>query len=123
MFLREWEWVGAERSLLRALALDREHSFSRLFYGRLLEAVGKLQEGLDVKLGALKRDAFSPLIHLEIAMSHFNQRLYDGAIEWASKTLHLDPHHLLAHELVAAPSRKVRDVSNTWMSLSLEALC
>jgi DNA-binding winged helix-turn-helix (wHTH) protein len=104
MFLSQWEWVAAERSLRRALALDPGHSIAALLRGRLLEALGDLQDGLGMKLRALERDPFSPLVHLEIAMSYFNQRCYDRTIEWARKTLHLDSRHVLAHEVLAAAS-------------------
>jgi tetratricopeptide (TPR) repeat protein len=57
-----------------------------------------------MKLRALEREPFSPLVHLEIAMSHFNQRRYDDTIEWAEKTLQLDPCHSLARELRAGAS-------------------
>jgi len=104
MFLSEWVWIAAERSLGRALALNPHDAVAALLYGRLLEALGKLPEGLAMKLRALERAPFSPLVHLEIAMSYFNQRRYDCTIEWAGKTLRLDPDHLLAREVQAAAS-------------------
>jgi tetratricopeptide (TPR) repeat protein len=104
MFLSEWEWVAAERSLRRARALDPSHSMAALLYGRLLETLGELQDGLGMKLRALERDPFSPLVHLEIGMSHFNQRRYDRTSDWVRKTLYLHPRHVLAHELLAAAS-------------------
>jgi DNA-binding winged helix-turn-helix (wHTH) protein len=104
MFLSEWAWIAAERSLRRALALDPDHSHALLLYGRLLEAFGQHEEGLSMKLKALAREPFLPLVHLEIAMSYFNQRRYDDAIDWAGKTLLLDETHALAREVVAAAS-------------------
>ena len=124
MFLSEWAWIPAERSLLRALALNPDHAVAALLYGRLLEALGKLQEGLAMKLTALEREPFSPLVHLEIAMSYFNQRCYDGTIEWAGKTLQLNPNHSLAREAWAGASLakgdgrlRRRDVSKPRASL------
>src|SRR5262245_58653247 len=70
LFFSEWNWVGAERSLLRALRLNPNHSEAYLVYGQLLDALGKLKEGLNTKLKALERDPFSPLIHLQISMSY-----------------------------------------------------
>jgi tetratricopeptide (TPR) repeat protein len=102
LFLSEWDWIGAERSLSRALELNPNHTEAYLLYGRLLEALGKLQEGLETKLRALERDPFSPVVHLQIATSYWNQRRYDEVIEWANKTLDLDPRHLLAREFLAA---------------------
>ena len=78
-------------------------------YGRLLEALGRLQDGLELKLKALERDPFSPAVHLQISLWSWNQRRYDDAIEWASKTLALDPDHLLAREHLAAAYWKKGD--------------
>lgn len=101
MFFGEWNWTGAERSLKRALQLNPNHSEAYLVYGQLLDALGRLEEGLETKLRALERDPFSPLVHLEISLSYWNQRRYDDAIDWANKTLELDPRHPHAREYLA----------------------
>ncbi len=101
LFLGEWNWFAAERCFKRALALNPDHTEAYVLYGRLLETLGRLQEGLDMKLKALERDPFSPAVHLQIALSYWNQRRYDDVIEWSNKTLALDPNHLLAREYLA----------------------
>ncbi len=68
MFLGEWTWIGAERSLQRALELEPTHTQARLLYGHLLEAQGRLADGLAMKLRALEHDPFSPSVHLAIAL-------------------------------------------------------
>jgi tetratricopeptide (TPR) repeat protein len=75
----------------------------------LLEALGRLEEGLEVKLRALERDPFSPLVHLQISLSYWNQRRYDDAIAWANKTLELDPRHPHAREHLAGAYWKKGD--------------
>ncbi|HVQ41225.1 MAG TPA: winged helix-turn-helix domain-containing protein [Vicinamibacterales bacterium] len=109
MFMAEWDWIGAERSLQRALELDPRHTQARLLYGRLLDAQGRLDEGLAMKLRALETDPFSPSVHVAIALSYWNQRKYDEAIRWANKTLTLDPHHGLAREFLAGAYWKLGD--------------
>ncbi|MBV8818302.1 MAG: tetratricopeptide repeat protein, partial [Acidobacteriaceae bacterium] len=109
LFLSEWNWIGAERSLRRALELNPNHTEACLVLGRLLEATGRLKEGLQLKLKALERDPRSPLVHLQISLSYWNQRRYDESIEWANKTLELDPHHMLAREHLAAAYWKKGD--------------
>jgi tetratricopeptide (TPR) repeat protein len=101
LFLSEWDWIAAERSVTRALEINPNHTEAHLLYGRLLEALGKLDDGLAMKMRALERDPLSPLVHLQVAMSYWNQRRYDDAIVWANKTLELDPRHLLAREFLA----------------------
>jgi DNA-binding winged helix-turn-helix (wHTH) protein/tetratricopeptide (TPR) repeat protein len=109
LFFGEWNWEGAERSLKRALQLDPHHTEAYLLSGQLLEALGKLEEGLEMKLKALERDSFSALVHLQISMSYWNQRRYDDAIEWANKALELDPQHPHAREHLAGAYLKKGD--------------
>ena len=101
MFIGEWDWTGAERSLQRALEINPQHTQARLLYGRLLDAQGRLDDGLAMKLRALETDPFSPAVHIAIALSYWNQRRFDDAIRWANKTLDLDPAHGLAREFLA----------------------
>jgi DNA-binding winged helix-turn-helix (wHTH) protein/Tfp pilus assembly protein PilF len=101
MFMGEWDWIGAERSLQRALEVAPTHTQARVLYGRLLETQGKLTEGLAMKLRALETDPFSPSVHLAIALSYWNQRRFEDATRWANKTLELDAGHGLAREFLA----------------------
>jgi DNA-binding winged helix-turn-helix (wHTH) protein/tetratricopeptide (TPR) repeat protein len=97
----DWDWSAAEASLNRALHLNPNHTEAYLLYGRLLEAVGAVREGLEMKLKALERDPLSPGVHLQIALSYWHLRSFDEMIEWAEKTLRLDPSHTLALEHLA----------------------
>jgi len=107
MFFGEWDWTGAERSLGRALELNPHHTQARVLFGRLLDAQGRLEAGLDMKLRALERDPMSPSVHLAIALSYWNQRRYDESIRWAGKTLELDPGHPMAREFLAGAHWKM----------------
>jgi DNA-binding winged helix-turn-helix (wHTH) protein len=109
MFLAQWDWIGAERSFQRALELDPRHTQARLLYGRLLDALGRFEEGLAMKLRALETDPFSPSVHVALALSYWNQRKYDDAIRWANKTLDLDPLHGLAREFLVGAYWKLGD--------------
>ena len=46
LFASEWDWVAAERSLRRALQINPTHTEALLAYGGLMEALGRLEEGL-----------------------------------------------------------------------------
>jgi DNA-binding winged helix-turn-helix (wHTH) protein/cytochrome c-type biogenesis protein CcmH/NrfG len=109
LFLSDWNWTGARRSLERALEIDPDHTEGLLLYGRLLEALGHLEQGLAAKQKALERNPFSAAVHLQIALSWWNQRRYDDVIEWATRSLALDPAHLLAREYIAGAYWKKGD--------------
>jgi tetratricopeptide (TPR) repeat protein len=121
LFLSEWNWFGATRSLERALALNPNHTEAYLLYGQLLEALGKLVEGREMKLRALERDPFSPLVHLQIALSYWHERCYDDSIEWANTALQLDPRHLLAREFLAGAYWKKGDFERQMVEISKHA--
>ena len=100
-YLGEWDWIGAERSLQRTLAIDPTHAEALVLYGRVLETQGRLAEGLEMKRRALEREPSSPFVHQAIALSYWHQRRYDEMIVWANRTLALDPAHLAAREHLA----------------------
>jgi len=100
LFLSEWDWRAAERSLRRALTLDPAHTEGLVQYGSLMEALGKLDEGLQFKQQALARNPQSPWVLLQIAMSYWHQRKYDDTLVWTQRTLDVDPKHMLAVRLL-----------------------
>ena len=53
LYLSEWNWIGAAKSLERALELNPNHTEAYLLYGRLLETLGQLNRGLEMKQRAL----------------------------------------------------------------------
>ena len=62
-----------------------------------------------MKMKALERDADSPFVHLEIALSYWHQRQYEQVLEWAGRTLELDSRHLFAREMTIGVYWKQRD--------------
>jgi DNA-binding winged helix-turn-helix (wHTH) protein/Tfp pilus assembly protein PilF len=110
LFLSEWDWVGAEKSLRRALDINPAHSEALLHYGSLMEALGRPEEGLRFKQQALERDLQSPIVLVQIASSYWHQRRYDDVIAWANRALELDPRHMLAGEFLASAYWKQGDM-------------
>jgi tetratricopeptide (TPR) repeat protein len=100
MLSSEWDWLAAERSFQRALAINPNHAEAYLHYGHLMEAVGELDRGLQLKLRGLECDQTSALAHVLIALSFWNQRRYDDVIVWVNKALDRDPQHPFARELI-----------------------
>ena len=110
LFLSEWAWADAERSLRRALAINPSHTEGLLQYGALMEALGRLDEGLDLKFRALARDSRSTLVLLQIAMSYWHQRNYGETLIWAQRALDVDPRHVFAIDCLAAVYWKLGDI-------------
>lgn len=123
LFLSDWNWSGAERSLTRALGQNPEHSQAQLLYGQLLESQGRLEAGLRMKTRALKNDPHSAQVHLAIGQSYWNQRNFEESIRWANKALELDSRHLLAREFLAGASWKIGDFEGHLRELARHAEC
>jgi serine/threonine protein kinase len=109
MFFSEWDWTAAERSFQRALAINPNHAEAYLHYGGLMEALGQLTRGFELKLQGLECDSTSALAHVLIAVSLWNQRRYDDVIVWVNKALDRDPRHLFARELLVGAYWKKGD--------------
>jgi serine/threonine protein kinase len=112
MLFSEWDWTAAERCFQRALAINPNHAEAYLYDGGLMEALGDLPRGHELKLQGLECDSTSALAHVLIAVSLWHQRRYDDVVVWASKALDRDPRHLLAHELLVGAYWKQGDFRN-----------
>jgi DNA-binding winged helix-turn-helix (wHTH) protein/cytochrome c-type biogenesis protein CcmH/NrfG len=110
LFLSEWDWTAAERSLRRALEINPDHTEALLQYGSLQEALGRLDDGLRCKQQALARDPRSPGVLVQIAISYWHQRKYDETLVWARRALEIDPKHMLAVQLINHVYMKIGDV-------------
>jgi len=111
LFLSEWDWMAAERSLQRALEINPDHTEALLQYGSLQEALGRLDDGLRCKQQALARDPRSPGVLVQIAISYWHQRKYDDTLVWAQRALDVDPKHVLACQFINKVYLKIGEVS------------
>src|SRR5271169_3648669 len=111
LFLSEWDWTAAERSLQRALEINPDHTEALLQYGSLQEALGRLDDGLRCKQQALARDPRAPGVLVQIAISYWHQRKYDETLAWAQRALDVDPKHVLACQFINKVYLKIGDVN------------
>jgi len=109
LLMNDWDWLAAERAIERTLAINANHTEAYVLYGRLLDTRGDAARALAMKMKALERDPDSPFVHLEIALSFWHQRKYESVLEWAARTLELDPRHLFAREMSIGAYWKLGD--------------
>src|SRR4029077_12074454 len=112
LFLGEWDWTAAERSLCRALEINPDHTEALLQYGSLQEALGRLDDGLRCKQQALARDPRSPGVLVQIAISYWHQRKYDDTLVWARRALEVDPKHVLASQFINHVYVQIGDINS-----------
>jgi DNA-binding winged helix-turn-helix (wHTH) protein len=123
LFLSEWDWTAAERSLRRALEINPDHTEALLQYGSLQEALGRLDDGLRCKQQALARDPRSPGVLVQIATSYWHQRKYDDTLVWARRALEVDPKHVLACQFINKVYLQIGDINRfaAWsVSMAIE---
>jgi len=110
LFLSEWDWTAAERSLQRALEINPDHTEALLQYGSLQEALGRLDDGLRSKQQALAHDPRSPGVLVQIAISYWHQRRYDDALVWAQRAIDVNPKHAQACQFMSYVYLKIGDI-------------
>src|SRR5436190_2031784 len=111
LFLSDWDWTVAERSLQHALEINPDDTEALLQYGSLQEALGRLDDGLRYKQQALAHGPRSPGVLVQIAISYWHQRKYDDTLVWARRALEVDPKHLLACQFINHVYWKIGDLN------------
>jgi DNA-binding winged helix-turn-helix (wHTH) protein len=111
LFLSEWDWTAAERSLQRALEINPDHTEALLQYGSLQEALGRLDDGLRCKQQALAHDPRSPGVLVQIAISYWHQRRYEDALVWAQRAIDVNPKHAQACQFISYVYLKTGDIN------------
>jgi serine/threonine-protein kinase len=97
----EWQWLEAEASFKRALALNPNCRSARLWYGTLLAREGRFAAAIAEAREALVTDPVSLGLNLYLGWFHYFSRNFATAREQARRTLDLDSRFFHAHHLLA----------------------
>jgi TolB-like protein/Tfp pilus assembly protein PilF len=100
-FSYEWDGQGAEEEFRRALAINPNYSTARQWYAVFLATRGKTDDALREALLAKQSDPRSPIIHWNVARTHFFRGEYDSALAAIASALELDAGFPMAHVLSA----------------------
>jgi tetratricopeptide (TPR) repeat protein len=90
----DWDWLGAERELKRALELDPNNLDAHSLYGYCLQAKGQADEAVVEERRAHEIDPVWPIANNDVALALYLARRYDEAINYAQDTLKLNPNSL-----------------------------
>ncbi len=96
-FIFDWDWLGAERELKRAIELNPGYATARHWYAVFLISQGRLEEALAEIKRAQQLDPLSLVINVTVGYTFYFDRQYDQVIEQERKTLDLDPSFPGAH--------------------------
>lgn len=96
-----WDFPGAEKEFLRAIALNPGYATAHHWYAYDLVALGRLEEAIAQARLAQKADPLSVIISRDVGEMLLFAGRDDEAIAQCRKTLEMDPHFRLAHWVIA----------------------
>jgi DNA-binding winged helix-turn-helix (wHTH) protein/tetratricopeptide (TPR) repeat protein len=96
-FLLEWNWVGAEASLRRAVALDTSCGVGVRMLGHLLSQTARHDEARAVMSRLREIDPLYAMNHAMSAQVAFQARDYTEAIEHARRAIVIDPEFWIGY--------------------------
>jgi serine/threonine-protein kinase len=91
-YLFEWDWVGADNDLKRAVELNPGSDFARVSYGYFLSAVGRFDDAIEQATVAKELDPLSPSAFHLVAYSLMGKGEYDRAAAEFRAALDLNPN-------------------------------
>ena len=93
----DWDWVGADASLKRALALEPGSPVALQTNARLAFTLGRFEEALALDRRAVELDPLNPQSHSLLAYSAWYAGQLEEAVAARKKSLELNPEHGLSH--------------------------
>lgn len=100
-FSFDWDPEGAEQEFQAALSRKPNYATARQWYAVFLATRGRLDDALNEARGAAESNPLSPVIHWNVARTHFFRREYAAALAALARALELDPDFAMAHVLAA----------------------
>src|SRR5437660_117516 len=102
----DWDLVGADAELQRALELDPNSAPAHFFSALIPLFRGELKEGLRLVLEAEKLDPVSPITSYVATAAYLANDQIDDAISEGQRTLQLDPNYFYLDSDLAAAYRE-----------------
>ena len=107
LFLKDWNFAGAEREFRRALALDPNFATAHQWYAEVLSVTGRHEAALSEVRKAEEIDPFSMIIHHQAGQILQNARDYRKAIDEYTKAEAIDPAFSQPHDAAAMAWRRL----------------
>ena len=94
----EYNFREAEQEHHRAIALSPNYPLAHLWYGYLLEALGRQEESYAERKRGQELDPLSPVANTGVGAELFRLGQYEKAREQFLSTLEMNPDFVMAHE-------------------------
>jgi tetratricopeptide (TPR) repeat protein len=93
----EWNQPAQEAAFKRAIEVNANYSVAYLFYGFMLDSMGRQQETLALRRRAYELDPLNLQINVSLANALYKTGHHDDALKQIAGTLELDPTFWAAH--------------------------
>jgi len=107
LFLRDWDFAGAEKEFRRALKLDPNFATAHQWYAEVLSVLGRHGEAIAEIRRAEELDPFSMIIHHEAGQILQNARQYAQALEEYARAETIAPDFPQPHDGAALAWRRL----------------
>ena len=104
----DWDWVGAERALRRAVALNPSDPHAWHHLGNQLRAVGRMEEAVDARARSVALDPLNARMRIVLATDLSMAGRHEEAMAQHERTRRLDPMIPQALGLGPSPPAGVR---------------
>ena len=99
--LYDWDWIAAERELIRSIELNGASPVARdVFAFYYLRPVGRIEEAIGQTQQALSLDPLSILFRVHLGFLFYLQRQYEHSVAQFRKVLEMNPAYYLAHAMM-----------------------
>jgi len=98
----EWDFVGAESELKRAIELNPNYATAHHWYAQYLSEMGRHQEAIAEIKRAQELDPLSLIINCVFGDTYIKARQYDQAIEQLRKTIEMDKNFIRSHRYLGS---------------------
>ncbi len=88
----DWDWVGAEQDLKRALSLGPNSALAHRIYGHYLRTTGRLDQALVEFNQSVALEPLSLVGNRDLGVTLYCMRDYERSITQFKKTIELDPN-------------------------------
>jgi TolB-like protein/Tfp pilus assembly protein PilF len=93
----DWDWLGAERELRRALELNPNSVDALLEHSFYLALMGRFDGAIAANKQAIQLDPLTPTTTISLGWMYYFTRQYDESIRQLEKALELDPNSPYAY--------------------------
>jgi serine/threonine protein kinase/tetratricopeptide (TPR) repeat protein len=97
----EWDFVGAENELKRAIELNPNYATGHHWYAQYLSVMGRHEEALKEIKRAQELDPLSLIINAVFGDTYIKARRYDDAIVQLGKTVEMDQNFIRSYRYLA----------------------